>query len=145
LVKKREDLLLNHPSPVSGRSRASRTVPAAATPLKVSDDTLDVLAGVFKLLADRSRLKIVLALAQDRELHVSALARLLGQSQPAVSHHLHQLRELGLVDYRRHGKHNLYSLSSGTTRHLLEQFFSDAGGGQRQLQFPDFVLTYRRR
>jgi DNA-binding transcriptional ArsR family regulator len=136
---------LNNPSLVGGRARASRSVTAAATPLKVCEHTLDSLAGVFKLLADKSRLKIMLALAQDRELHVGALAKLLGQSQPAVSHHLHQLREESLVTFRRHGKHNLYSLSAGSIRTLLEQFFTDAGSGQPQLQCHDFVLTFRRR
>jgi ArsR family transcriptional regulator, arsenate/arsenite/antimonite-responsive transcriptional repressor len=72
----------------------------------VAARTIDGLAQVFRLLADESRLKILMALAQDGELHVTALCDLLGQTQPAVSHHLTLLRMVGLVSYRRDGKHN---------------------------------------
>ena len=51
----------------------------------------------------------------------------------------------GLVGYRRDGKHNYYHLAPGFMRELLEQFFSDSGNGQRQLQFDDFALSYKRR
>ena len=34
----------------------------------------------------------------------------LGQSQPAVSHHLAFLRVSGLIELRREGKHNFYSV-----------------------------------
>jgi ArsR family transcriptional regulator len=111
----------------------------------VSDDTIQSLTEIFKLLADRSRMKILLALAQDGEMHVSALCELLNQSQPAVSHHLTLMRMAGLVGYRRDGKHNFYHVDSGLVRDLLEQFFADSGNGHKQLQFEDFSLAYRRR
>lgn len=120
-------------------------VPARPAPLAVSDDTIQSLTEIFKLLADRSRLKILLALAQDGEMHVSALCELLGQSQPAVSHHLTLMRMAGLVGYRRDGKHNFYHVDSGLVRDLLEQFFADSGNGHKQLQFEDFSLAYKRR
>jgi ArsR family transcriptional regulator len=126
----------------------ARPVKAAAmtvTPLKVSDGTIQNLTDVFKMLSDKSRLKIVLALAEDHELHVSALCALLGQSQPAVSHHLTLMRMVGLVDFSRRGKHNFYRLSSTHVRDLIEQFFADAGNGHKQLQFDDFALSYKRR
>ncbi len=132
---------------VSARSRAAKApAPAAATsPIKVSDSTIHRLTDVFKLLADKSRLKIVLALAQDGELHVSALCELLGQSQPAVSHHLTLMRMVGLVGYRRDGKHNYYHLASEHVRDLFEQFFADSGNGQKSLHFDDFALTFKRK
>src|SRR5204863_2101736 len=99
----------------------------------------------FKLLADRSRLKILLALAHNQEMHVSALCDLLRQSQPAVSHHLTLLRMSGLVGYRRDGKHNYYRVESGLVSDLIEQFFADSGNGHKQLQFEDFSLAYRRK
>jgi DNA-binding transcriptional ArsR family regulator len=116
----------------------------SSTP-KVSDRTLGGLAQVFKLLADESRLRILLALAQDGELHVTALCDLLGQTQPAVSHHLTLLRMSGLVGYRRDGKHNFYRLEPGLVSGLLEQFFEDTGNGHKQIQFEDFFLAYKRR
>jgi ArsR family transcriptional regulator len=133
-------------NPTAGvKSRPTKSAAATVTPIKISDVTIKRLTDVFKLLADESRLKIVLALAQDGELHVSALCGLLDQSQPAVSHHLTLMRLVGLVSYRRDGKHNFYRLASGHVRDLLEQFFADAGNGQRQLQFEDFALAYKRR
>jgi ArsR family transcriptional regulator len=124
------------------RPRAARPDPS---PIKVPRDTLERLTDVFKLLADPSRLKIVLALAQDGELHVSALCDLLGQSQPAVSHHLTLMRMAKLVSVDRKGKFSFYRLASDNLRDLFEQFFSESGNGARQLQFNDFALAYKRR
>jgi len=44
----------------------------------------------------------------------------LGQSQPAVSHHLALLRRAQMIDCRRDGKHNFYYV-------LPEQFASLSG------------------
>ena len=112
--------------------------------LKVADKTIERLSDIFKLLADKSRLKILLALAQDGELHVSALCNLLEQSQPAVSHHLTLLRMRNLVGFRRAGKHNYYRIDSTFVSQLLEQFFNDSGNGQA-LQFHEFSLAFKRR
>lgn len=125
----------------TGKSAGNGTI----SPIKVSDTTIHRLTDVFKLLADKSRLKIVLALAQDHEMHVSALCAMLGQSQPAVSHHLTLMRMVGLVGYRRDGKHNFYHLASSHVRDLLEQFFADSGNSPKQIQFDDFALTYKRK
>lgn len=116
-----------------------------ASLLKVSDEIINDLTAVFKLLADKSRLKIVLALAQEGQMHVTALCKLLGQSQPAVSHHLTLMRMVGLVGYDRNGKHNYYYLASDHVRDLFEQFFAGAGNTQQSLEFDDFALTYSRR
>jgi len=122
--------------------KAARTTPDT-TPIKVSDSTIHDLTAVFKLLSDKSRLKIVLALAQDRRLHVTALCDLLGQSQPAVSHHLTLMRMVGLVGFDRAGKHNYYYLASDHLRELFEQFFADTDNGHKVLQFEDFALAYK--
>jgi ArsR family transcriptional regulator len=113
--------------------------------IKVSPQTIGGLTQVFKLLADESRLRILLALGQEGEMHVSALCTLLGQSQPAISHHLTLLRMSGLVGYRRAGKHNFYRIESRLVRDLLEDFFAGAGNGHKQLQFDDFCIAYKRK
>lgn len=135
---------MNPTSTAYAKPRGAK-VPAKTGPLKISEQTIAGLAEVFKLLADKSRLKILLSLAQDGELHVSALCDLLDQSQPAVSHHLTLLRMAGLVGYRRDGKHNFYRVESGLVCDLLEQLFADSGNGHKQLQFEDFSLAYRRK
>ena len=86
-----------------------------------SDELERNLIQVFKLLADETRLKILLSLAREGELHVSALCERLGQSQPAVSHHLAMLRAAGLLDSRRDGKHNFYSVQEGKFREIVSQ------------------------
>jgi ArsR family transcriptional regulator len=134
-----------NPTATNGKPRGQKT-PAKASPagVNVSEGTIKSLSEVFKLLSDCSRLKILLALARDGEMHVSALCDLLGQSQPAVSHHLTLMRMSGLVGYRRDGKHNFYHVDSGLVRDLLEQFFANSVGGP-QLQFEDFSLAFKKR
>src|SRR5437899_6026585 len=129
---------MNTASAVVHRPRGPKYPHRPTSALRISERTINGLAQVFKLLADESRLKILLALAQDGELHVTALCDLLDQSQPAVSHHLTLMRMTGLVGYRRDGKHNFYYLQSSLLRDLIEQFFSDPGSGGKHLQFEDF-------
>ncbi len=116
-----------------------------ASLVRVPDATIARMSDVFKLMADKSRLKILLALAQEDEMHVSALCAMLRQSQPAVSHHLTLMRMTGLVGFRRDGKHNFYHVDSTLLCNLLEQFFADANNGQKQLHFEEFSLSYRRK
>ncbi len=132
-------------SAVVHKPRGAKLPHRPTSELKISERTINGLAQVFKLLADESRLKILLALAQDRELHVTALCELLEQTQPAVSHHLTLLRMSRLVGFRRDGKHNYYRVESRLVRDLLEQFFADAGNGHKLLQFDDFSLSYKRK
>jgi ArsR family transcriptional regulator len=113
--------------------------------IRISHATLGGLSQVFKQLGDESRLKILLALAQEGELHVSALCHLLRQTQPAVSHHLTLLRMSGLVGFRRQGKNNFYRIESGLVRGLLDQFFAENRNSQRAFQFKDFSLVYKRK
>ena len=65
---------------------------------------------MLKFVSDPTRLQVILFLA-EAEHHVGALCTQLGQSQPAVSHHLALLRHGGIIIPRRQGKNNFYSLS----------------------------------
>lgn len=102
------------------KTKSAIRIKAKPARLRVPEQAITSLADVFKLLADKSRLKILLALAQDGEMHVTALCELLTQSQPAVSHHLTLLRMRGLVGYRRDGKHNFYHVDSPLVHQLLD-------------------------
>lgn len=101
------------------------------------------LVQVFKLLADETRLKVLLYLMQEGELHVSALCERLNQSQPAVSHHLALLRDAGIIEPRRDGKHNFYSVKKSKFHHLIQQLFDSmsTNDGNGEVRFDDFVLT----
>ncbi|MGL6076026.1 MAG: ArsR/SmtB family transcription factor [Fimbriiglobus sp.] len=74
---------------------------------------------MFKGLADESRLRILKMLSANQEMNVTQIAETLRQSQPAVSHHLNQLRVSGLVEYRREGKFNIYRLSENGLQGLF--------------------------
>jgi ArsR family transcriptional regulator len=111
--------------------------------LPLAERTLHQLVQVFKLLADDSRLRILLLLARDGEIHVSALCEMLDESQPAVSHHLTLLRMANLVGYRRDGKFNYYYLDGLSLGNTLEQLFTEAGRGQ-SVDCGDFALTFSR-
>lgn len=100
------------------------------------------LVQVFKLLSDETRLRILLYLMREGELHVTALCAKLGQSQPAVSHHLALLRVAGLIEARRDGKHNFYSICRNHFHQLMEQLFSNIRDPETaQVRFEDFILS----
>lgn len=111
--------------------------------LPVSDRQLKDLAQSFKLLSDDSRLKVLLALTREGEMHVTSLCELLGESQPAVSHHLTLLRMQGLVSFRRAGKFNHYHIDAVNFGNLLEDVFALAGKGNK-MDFGEFAVTFSR-
>ena len=65
---------------------------------------------VFKALADPTRRALFERLSREGELTVHRLTEHSGVSQPAVSKHLGQLREAGLVLDRREGRETHYSV-----------------------------------
>lgn len=103
-------------------SRTSTFAPPAEPARAVRD-----LAHLFKALGDEHRLTILSLLAEHGELNVSDLGQRLGQSQPAVSHHLNQLKSAGLIDYRRSGKFNFYALNPAGLHTLYATLVPDGG------------------
>lgn len=68
--------------------------------------SFQTVADIFKLLSDSSRVRIFWLLCHCEECVVD-LSATVGMSPPAVSHHLRQLRESGLLISRRVGKRGL--------------------------------------
>lgn len=114
--------------------------PLSALPDPIAKD----LVQLFKLLSDETRLRILAYLMQTEELHVRALCDLLGQSQPAVSHHLALLRVAGLIESRRDGKHNFYRILPRRFQQFLEMVFPTSPDEQRQFRFEEWGLSYTR-
>ncbi len=85
----------------------------------LSDDVLQQVAELFKVLAHPTRLRIILALARE-ELCVCDMSQLLGLSDSATSHQLVTLRRMGLVSYRMDGKLAYYSLRDQFVLALLQ-------------------------
>ncbi len=71
---------------------------------------LGPMSDVFKQLSDQSRLAVLHAL-WDGPLFVNQLCEKTGLSQPNVSHHLAQLKSLGLVKAEKQGQNVLYSIA----------------------------------
>lgn len=71
---------------------------------------LDQIAEEFKLLGDKTRLRII-NLLRERELCVCDLTEVLEISQPGVSQHLRRLRQGDFVKERKGGQWTYYSLN----------------------------------
>ena len=100
------------------------------------------LTQIFKLLSDETRRRILMYLIREGELHVTALCERLEQSQPAVSHHLALLRVAGLIEPRRDGKHNFYSVRRIYFQRIMAELFSSISDPEKEeVRFEDFVLT----
>jgi ArsR family transcriptional regulator, cadmium/lead-responsive transcriptional repressor len=79
------------------------TTSMRTAPFRISEQPseTDLLAKYFRVLCDRSRLRILEALAASGELSVGELANRLDLAQPNVSNHLACLRWCGFVEARR--------------------------------------------
>ena len=67
-------------------------------------------SGIFKCLADETRLRTLLLILSEGELCVCEIAVALDLSQPKVSRHLAQLRNCDLLLHSRHGQWIYYQL-----------------------------------
>ena len=72
--------------------------------------TFQQAANLLKQVSDPTRLQVITLLSEG-ERHVGGLCEQFNMSQPAVSHHLALLRHGGIVERRRLGKNNFYSLT----------------------------------
>ena len=129
----------NQPVPATHREPSN----VANMPLNpLPDDTARDLVQLFKLLADETRLRVLYFLMQREELNVRTLCELLGQSQPAVSHHLALLRVAGIIECRRDGKHNFYHVVPKRFQTYLDTIFAAAPQQARRIRVEDAVLSY---
>lgn len=74
---------------------------------------------MFKAMADGNRLKVMLMLMES-DMCVGDISERLKMSQPAVSHHLSQLKGVNLVKTERNGKQIVYSINRNMMDDLLE-------------------------
>src|SRR5690606_10381950 len=81
---------------------------------------------ILKTLADPTRMRLLLLLREE-ELSVAELQEILEMGQSRISSHLAVLRNTGLVDDRKEGKHTFYSLRatavSKNTQPLIQAAF----------------------
>ncbi len=98
----------------------SAKLPIAARPL-LFGATADALGGLFKVLANSTRVTLLHALVREGELCVSALARTSGMKSQAVSNQLRRLVDRGILAQRRDGTFIYYRLADPCIEVLLER------------------------
>ncbi|MEZ2370925.1 ArsR/SmtB family transcription factor [Arthrobacter sp. RCC_34] len=80
---------------------------------------VELAVEVFTLLADATRVRIILALRREEELSVNHLAELVGKSPAAVSQHLAKLRMARIVATRQEGQRVFYRLENEHASQLV--------------------------
>jgi ArsR family transcriptional regulator len=103
-------------------------------------DPMPHLIGLFRLLADDRRMQIVRLLIEGDQ-YVGALCEKLGQTQPAVSHHLGLLCRAGLIERRRAGKRNFYHFVPGKLEEVLDQVFAGRPPAERRVRLGKYMLS----
>ncbi len=84
------------------------------------DQELGRVAGVFKILGDPTRARLLYALLEAGELCVCDLGAATGITDATVSQALRLLRAAGVVTGRREGRNVFYRLSDAHVRMLLD-------------------------
>ena len=87
----------------------------------LSLDQAGDLAGVFKVLANDTRLRLLHALTRAGEMCVNDLAESVGMKAQAVSNQLQRLLEMGIVASKRDGCNIRYRIVDPCVTSLLHQ------------------------
>lgn len=79
-------------------------------------------------VADPYRMSIIREIQQKGSIRCCDVVSLTGLSQPTCSHHIRLLSESELIDCRKEGRNNFFTLNKGNFKKLgsfLEQFSAD--------------------
>lgn len=87
---------------------------------------VELAVEVFQMLADATRVRIILALRQAGELSVNHLADIVDKSPAAVSQHLAKLRMARIVATRQEGQRVFYRLEDEHASLLVTQAIQQA-------------------
>jgi DNA-binding transcriptional ArsR family regulator len=80
---------------------------------------VELAVEVFAMLADATRIRVILALKEHGELSVNHLADIVDKTPAAVSQHLAKLRLARMVTTRQDGTRNFYSLADEHAKNLV--------------------------
>jgi DNA-binding transcriptional ArsR family regulator len=92
--------------------------PELARAVHADDQLVELAVEIFKMLADATRVRIVLAL-REGELSVNTLADVVGKSPAAVSQHLAKPRLARLVTTRHVANRVFYRLANEHAQQLV--------------------------
>lgn len=84
-----------------------------------SEEMLERLTELFKVLGDKTRMNILYALDKG-PLCVCDICEILGMTKSAVSHQLKILRQSALLGYNKSGRNVYYSLADEHVRSIIE-------------------------
>ncbi len=87
---------------------------------------VDEIAGIFAILGDPTRMRVLVALGES-ELCVTDLAAATGVNRTTISHQLRVLRSHRLVRRRREGKVVYYALDDDHVMALVRMATAHAG------------------
>ncbi len=85
-----------------------------------NDTVVGGLSGLFKIMGDKTRMKLLWAM-DNAEFCVGDLAYLLNMTKSAVSHQLKVLKDAKLVKSKKNGKHVIYSLNDDHVKTIFEK------------------------
>jgi ArsR family transcriptional regulator len=103
----------------------------SAAPRRVGDDEVVELAGMFWLMSDPTRLRIILAcLAAPAP--VGEMAERIGISASLASHHLRLLRAARLLQAERRGRQVLYAVTDAHVRSMLADMVDHVAEGESE-------------
>lgn len=91
---------------------------------EIDNQPFDEVVTIYKMLADKNRLKIAYSLLIEKELCVCDLAAIIEASTATTSHHLRQLYKAGIAHYRRDGKQVYYSLIDNHIKEIIISAFT---------------------
>jgi ubiquinone/menaquinone biosynthesis C-methylase UbiE len=97
----------------------------------------------LRVLADPNRLRLLLLLERE-ELSVAELQEILSTGQSRISTYLAQLKQAGLVEDRRQGKHSWYRLKDPQFADLLHSAAAEIPEANGDLKALQLVLEKRR-
>lgn len=88
--------------------------------LKMYRAQFEESAYVLKALAHETRLCVIMQLSRDDEMTVSQLREGADCEQSLLSHHLTDMRAKGILNCRRDGRNNYYSLKDKRITNVLK-------------------------
>ena len=86
----------------------------------LTPECLERAARMLRMLAHPQRLKIMRVLELDKEAPVYQLVRETGFPQAVISHHLRQMKMLGLVESERRGREMWYLIADERVLSILD-------------------------
>ncbi|GAA1359284.1 hypothetical protein GCM10009636_32740 [Arthrobacter koreensis] len=112
-------------SPLDHTATAAPEQPSVVHDVEASPALLETAAGTLRMLAEPTRLHLLLQLAEGPKT-VTELVAATKAPRTAVSQHLAKLRLSELVDTRKNGQSVIYSLHDGHLLRLIRETINHA-------------------